>query len=407
MLNADVSEPDFTSQSSGPVPASGTRERPAMRVAFIVPGRFDRLTGGSVYDRRLSDYLGESGARVDVISLPDLPYFAGLISGLVISPLLALRIAGRGYDLIIEDGWAHPPLLLFNLLCRAASGLKIAIIVHQLRWLERRCRAASAVARSVERATLKASHLVITVSHFMRAEIEELIDDEPNIMIARPGSDRKRDLSPGESNPEESSTSRPTAPSLEAAPVRLLFVGNCARRKGLHHLMTALSILREPLVKLDVVGDYNFDPAYTKELEWEVARLGLRDRVIFHGQVSDERLSGFYAQADVFVMPSSYEGFGIVYAEAMRAGLPVIASDTGPASEIVSAGANALLVPPGDARALAEAISTLASDAELRAQYGRRSLELSHRLPTWDDTCGLILKSMSDLICGQKSFGQN
>ena len=178
---------------------AGDRQPFTARYLFIVPGRLDRLTGGSIYDKRLNDYLREHGARVDVISLPDLPYFAGLIFGLVISPLLALRIAGRAYDLIIEDGWAHPSLLLFNLLCRAGSSLKIAIIVHQLRWLERRGRAASAIARRAERAALKASHLIVTVSRFMRREIEELIGDEPRIIIARPGSDRKQDTSPCES----------------------------------------------------------------------------------------------------------------------------------------------------------------------------------------------------------------
>jgi glycosyltransferase involved in cell wall biosynthesis len=374
------------------------------RYLFIVPGHLDRLTGGSIYNKRLNDYLKEHGARVDVISLPDLPYFAGLILSLVISPLLALIIAGRRYDLIIEDGWVHPSLFLFNLFCRAAPGLKIAIIVHQLRWLEMPRHSASAIARRVERVALNASDLIITVSHFMRREIEGLVDNGPRIIIASPGSNRDRNTGPGENSAQDSSITRPALPSLERTPVRLLFVGNCARRKGLHHLIAALSILRDPLVKLDLVGDCAFDPAYTKELKREVARLGLRDEVTFHGQVSDERLSRFYARADVFVMPSSYEGFGIVYAEAMRAGLPVIASDTGPAAEIVSAGANALLVPPGNAHALANAIGTLAGDGELRTLYGRRSLELAHRLPTWDDTCGLILKSLSDLIRAQKSF---
>jgi glycosyltransferase involved in cell wall biosynthesis len=378
--------------------------QPAAYYLFIVPGRLDRLTGGSVYDKRLNDYLKERGARVDVISLPDLPYFAGLILGIIISPLLALRTAGRGYDLIIEDGWAHPSLVFFNLLCRARSGLKIVIIAHQLRWPESQCRAASAIARLVERAALKASRLIVTVSDFMRREIEELIGTEPRILIACPGSDPKRDACAGESNSQEDLMARSALPSLERARVRLLFVGNCTRRKGLHHLIAALSILRHPLVKLNVVGDCDFDPAYTKELESEVARLGLRNEVTFHGQVSDERLSRFYSQSDLFVMPSSYEGFGIVYAEAMRAGLPVIASDTGPAAEIVSAGANALLVPPDNPRALADAIGTLASDAELRALYGRRSLELARQLPTWDVTCDLILKSLSDLIGPQKSF---
>jgi glycosyltransferase involved in cell wall biosynthesis len=375
----------------------------AARCLFIVPGRLNRLTGGSVYDSRLNDYLRARGACVDVISLPDLPYFAGLIVGLIISPLLALRLAGRGYDLIIEDGWAHPSLLMFNLLCSFRHGPEIVILVHQLRWLERRYWATAAIARRVEQSALKSSRLIFTVSDFMRHRIEELIGDGTPLIIARPGSNRQRETTPRENSSEQALITKSTAASLEQGAVRLLFVGNCARRKGLHHLIGALSILRDPLVKLDVVGDCAFDPAYAEELRREISRLDLHNAVKFHGRVSDETLSRFYAQADVFVMPSSYEGFGIVYAEAMRAGLPVIACDSGPAAEIVSAGVNALLVPGDSADALAEAIRTLAVDRELREHFSRRSLELAHRLPTWDDTCGVIVKTLASLMRGQKT----
>ena len=375
----------------------------AARCLFIIPGRLDRLTGGSIYDKRLNDYLRKSGASVDIVSLPDLPYFAGLIASLIISPLLALRLARRTYDLIIEDGWSHPSLLLFNLLRRARPGLKIVIIVHQLRWLERRYRVAAVIARLVERSALKSSHLIFTVSHFMRRRVDELNGGDPRVIVASPGSNRPRECAPRENDSRESSVTDPAPASLERGAVRLLFVGICARRKGLHRLVSALSILRDPFVKLDVVGDYAFDPAYAEELRCEVARLGLDDAVRFHGRVSDEALSRFYAQADLFVMPSSYEGFGIVYAEAMRAGLPIIACDTGPAMEIVSAGVNALLVPGDSADALADAIRTLASDRELREHFSRRSLELSRGLPTWDDTCGLISSALSALVRERKT----
>jgi glycosyltransferase involved in cell wall biosynthesis len=391
-----LSEPSLPGDAANPMPLTA-------RCLFIIPGRLDRLTGGSIYDKRLNDYLRKGGASVDIISLPDLHYFAGLIAGLIISPLLALRLAGRAYDLIIEDGWAHPSLLLFNLLVRVRPGLKVVTIVHQLRWVERRNRVAVSIARLVERSALKSSRLIFTVSHFMRRRVGELIGDDPRVIVASPGSNRPRERAPRESIPREFPITDSATPSRGRGAVHLLFIGNCARRKGLHRLVGALSILRDPLVKLDVVGDYAFDPAYAEELRCEVARLDLDEAVKFHGRVSDEALSRFYARADVFVMPSSYEGFGIVYAEAMRAGLPIIACDTGPAAEIVSAGENALLVPGDSADALADAIRTLASDGELRARFSRRSLELSRRLPTWDDTCGLISRALSGLVREQKT----
>jgi glycosyltransferase involved in cell wall biosynthesis len=376
-------------------PASADDAADSPRYLFIVPGALDRVTGGSIYDKRLYDYLKGRGARVDVISLPDLPYFAGLVSGLVIAPLLALKLARRDYDLIIEDGWAHPSLALFNLLCRVTSRHKLAVIVHQLRWLDGRCRAASIVARRVERSALKSCRLIITVSRFMSREIEDLIEHGIPIIISSPGCDHQRKTSLGGRGSQSTSIDGSDSRPPERPPVRLLFVGNCSRRKGLHTLIRALALVGDPLLKLDVVGDCLFDPAYTKQLRREVARLGLRGSVTFHGRASDESLSLFYAQADLFVMPSSYEGFGIVYAEAMRAGLPIIACDTGPAAEIVSAGENALLVPHGNIAALADAIRRLAADAELRELYGRRSVELSRRLPTWNQTCAKIFEHLS------------
>ena len=378
--------------------------RSEIRVLLIVPGALARITGGSIYDKRLYDYLRARAVCVDVISLPDLPYFAGLIASLIISPLLMLKLAGRTYDLIIEDGWSHPPLFLFNLFCRVTPRYKIAIIVHQLRWLEIGYRVGAAIARRVEQSALKSSRLIFTVSKFMRREIENLIGDELPMIIASPGCDRQREIGPGESYSQESSVTGSTLRGPERGPVRLLFVGNCARRKGLHHLIRAFSILRDSLLTLDIVGDCAFDPAYTKELQDEVTRLLLGEAVTFHGRVSDEALKSFYAQADLFVMPSSYEGFGIVYAEAMRAGLSIIACDTGPAAEIVSAGENGLLVPHGDADKLADAIRTLAADEEMRRLYGRRSIELAHRLPTWDDTCSRVFESISNLICEKETF---
>jgi glycosyltransferase involved in cell wall biosynthesis len=375
-----------------------------IRILLVIPGPLNRMTGGSVYDNRVYEYLRERGARVDVVSLPDLPYFASLICGLILSPLFALRAGRRAYDLIIEDGWAHPSLFLFNLFCRVTSVYKIAIIVHQLRWPERRYRAGTAVARCVERSALKSARLVFTVSLFMRREIIKLIGDERPVMIASPGCDSRRDPGPGGSSPPESSTTAFAPGGQSRPPLRLLFVGNCARRKGLRYLIGALSIIDDPTIKLDVVGDSEFDPPHAEELRREVARLKLDEAVTFHGVVTDESLSCFYAQADLFVMPSSYEGFGIVYAEAMRAGLPIIACDTGPAAEIVSAGENALLVPCGDTEALADAIRTLAADRGMRMLYGLRSIELARRLPTWDDTCSLLFQNLSALICAQESY---
>jgi glycosyltransferase involved in cell wall biosynthesis len=156
--------------------------------------------------------------------------------------------------------------------------------------------------------------------------------------------------------------------------------------------------LTDVRVALDVVGDCAFEPDYYRRLRRAVSEKGLDDVVSFHGRVSDDILKQFYCDAQIFVLPSSYEGFGIVYAEAMRAGLPVIASSHGPTREIVTENENALLSPPDDVRALAEMIRKLAIDPHMRERFGRRSRELSERLPTWQDTCETIYRSLLVLL---------
>ena len=389
-------------------------------LAFIVPGKITRLTGGSIYDKHLADYLSERGVRVDVVSVPDLSYFTGALISPVMALWLALRIAGRGYDLIIEDGWAHPSFLLFNIAFRLVSRSRFVIIAHQLRWIERK--RGTRIAARIERAALRSGHLIITVSRFMRGEIASLIGDVPRVVIARPGVRRGRGAEKRRSGGAEEQRSHrdsetsilsplhpfTPAPPHPYTPVRLLFVGNCVRRKGLHHLIHALSHADCEGLALDIVGDCDFDPRYFEELRREAARLGPGHAVKFHGRVSDEALQTFYARADIFVMPSLYEGFGIVYAEAMQSGLPIVALDAGPLPEIARAGENAVLVPPFPEeslpRALARAICELATDGEMRARFSRRSLEIATELPAWKETCETVYQSLLSLIEPERDF---
>ena len=363
-------------------------------IAFIVPGKIARPTGGSIYDKRLADHLRERGARVEVVSVPDLSYFTGALVSPLLALWLALRIAGRGYDLIIEDGWGHPSFFLFNIAFRFASKSRFVIIVHQLRWVERK--RGIRIAAIIERCALRSGHLIVTVSRFMCGEIASLIGANPRILVVSPGSDlcleHRREADTPAASPD----------------VRLLFVGNCARRKGLHLLIRALSQADCHGLTLDVVGDYDFEPRYYEELRREVALLGSAQTVKFHGRVSNETLRSFYARADIFVMPSLYEGFGMVYAEAMRAGLPIIALDTGPVPEIVQAGENGLLVPLAPEESLpftlARAICKLATDVDMRARFSRRSIEIAKQLPSWKEACEIIYRNLLSLIESESDF---
>jgi len=187
-------------------------------------------------------------------------------------------------------------------------------------------------------------------------------------------------------------------PGLETAPLpalpprgdgplqlNLLYVGEISRVKGLMRLVEALGHLPSLDYHLNIVGGHSQEPDYFGAVTAAISRLGINDRLTFHGYADRERLNQFYRQADILLVPSQCEGYGMVIAEGFCHGLPVIASATGAIPEIVAGGVNGLLVPPRDAGALASALSTLAHDSGLRQRMSIANLEKAQSLPTWDD----------------------
>ena len=154
-------------------------------------------------------------------------------------------------------------------------------------------------------------------------------------------------------------------PALPGAP-RLAIVGRLIPIKGHEILLRALALARRdvPGVELEIVGDGPLD----SELRAASARLGLEDVVSFAGRLSP--VAPAYERAEVVVVPSHGEGFGMVALEAMERGRPVIASAVGGLPEIVADGRTGLLVPSGDVEALGAAIRSLAADPARAAEMG-------------------------------------
>lgn len=137
--------------------------------------------------------------------------------------------------------------------------------------------------------------------------------------------------------------------------------------KGVDVVLRALALLKGELTfGYTVVGDGELRPRY----EEEGRRLGLGSSVRFVGRVGNEELDGFYRSSDVFALPSAGEGFGIVYLEAWTYGLPVVAAAEGGAAEVVTHEKTGLLVEPGSVEGVAEALSRLARDPDLRVRLG-------------------------------------
>ncbi|MBV9664007.1 MAG: glycosyltransferase, partial [Actinobacteria bacterium] len=138
-----------------------------------------------------------------------------------------------------------------------------------------------------------------------------------------------------------------------------------------------------PEVHLTVVGQ----PIAGGAVDRSIERLGLQGAVEFLSYVSDERLVELYAEAEVAVVPSLYEGFSLPAVEAMASGVPLVATTGGALPEVAGTdGETALLVPPGDAQALAGAIGRMLDDAALRERIGAAGRKRALDNFTWKAT---------------------
>jgi glycosyltransferase involved in cell wall biosynthesis len=128
------------------------------------------------------------------------------------------------------------------------------------------------------------------------------------------------------------------------------------------------------------------DLAAVQAVREAVIEHGLQGRVHLHGEVDDAALERWYANAEVVVMPSHFEGYGMVLAEALAHGVPVVATATGAAVAMVGAEAG-VLVPPGDSAALRRAIAWLIAEPALRSRLAAGACAARARLPTWPAAC--------------------
>jgi len=336
-------------------------------LVFAYPGDLGTPTGGYVYDRQIVEHLRHRGVSVDLLSLGEgFPFPDANTMSSACSALLALP---KGTTVVVDG-------LAFGVMEAGAAALAdhldlVALIHHPL-YLETGLSAdMSAELAARERAAVSCAARVVVTSPATARHVRDSfgIPDE-KISVVVPGLDKP-------SPPPVSRVGR-------EGKVRLLSVGTLTRRKGYDLLFAALGRLQAHDWHLDIVGDGTRDPACEKDLKSRLSDLGLGDRVTFHGAVPLEALGRFYAQADVFVLASRYEGFGMAYIEALAHGLPVIGSGGGAVRETLPDGA-ALYCGVEDAGAIEDALRTLITDQPLRHRMSEAALNIARTLPDWTD----------------------
>jgi glycosyltransferase involved in cell wall biosynthesis len=179
--------------------------------------------------------------------------------------------------------------------------------------------------------------------------------------------------------------------------LRLLLVGHWTPRKG---ILTALgAVARAPsCVTLDLVGEQDRDPAYAGRVRAALADPALAGRVRVHGRISAHHLATLFEQADALLMTSTHEGYGMVLAEALAAGLPIVATRVGAVPEVVRDGYEAELVPPGNGDALTRAIAGLAAHLDERQRRSAFARERAQSLPRWSESIVAFESHLNALV---------
>jgi glycosyltransferase involved in cell wall biosynthesis len=343
------------------------------RLAFAVPGDLDTPTGGYAYDKRMIAELTRLGWDVILI---DLGNEYPRRSDTACKTALATLSAVPEDTPIVIDG------LAFGVLPEVAAVLArthrlVALVHHPLARESGLTSEEASALRESERAALAQAHHVITTT---RTLVQTLIADysvpPAKLSTSPPGTDK----------------AAPANGSGDAGPISLLAVGAVVPRKGYDVLIAALATRTHLPWRLTIVGDRTRDSATAQRLEEDIARLGLSERVTLTGAVPDERLDSLYDGADLFVLASRYEGYGMGFAAAIARGLPVIGTNAGAIPETVPADAG-ILVPPDNVPALAAALHRLITDAGERRRLAAAARAAAAKLPTWAESAVLFSRA--------------
>ncbi len=331
--------------------------------AVIVPGALDQLTGGYLFDRHVVEGLRASGRAIDAIEL----------AGEYPEPDEAARKAAADALARLSDGTVAVidglALLAFaDCLERESKRLKLVIFVHHPladeTGLSERDRKRVA---ALESRLLNATHGVLAPSESTARLVAAYGVPRARIAVTPPGT----------AKPKRPIRRRPSRGRIE-----LLCVASLTPRKGHMILVEALAALTDRDWRCRCIGSLARDAATASAVRYEIGRRGLKGRIALEGEWPPERLGDAYAAADVVVLPSFHEGYGMALAEALAHGLPVISTTAGAIPDTVPPSAG-LLVPPGDVGALTEALRRFLDEPALRVRLAAGARKAGVRLPDW------------------------
>lgn len=347
-----------------------------MRVGLVIYDDLNQVSGGYLYDRKLVEYLEDRGGEVLVFRQKKRAYPLRLVDNAKVT--FWQRLASADLDILLQDELNHASLALGNHWLRSRIDAPVVAIVHHLRAEEQRSPLSATTSRFLEWLHLRATDARIYNSKATKQSVESLAGSRSHV-VARPSGRR---FGPPMSN--EEIYRRATSDG----PLRILFVGNLIPRKRPGLLVEGLSSVTSTPWRLDLVGNASANRSYVTALRNRIRQLEDPSRVFLHGQVPDDSLKQLYDASHVLAVPSAYEGYGIVYVEAMGRGLPVLAGPSGGVREVVHDGRTGRFVET--AAEIANAIEGWGENRERLAELGCAAAAHYRSTPTWTETCRRI-----------------
>jgi glycosyltransferase involved in cell wall biosynthesis len=337
------------------------------------------MTGGHLYQRRMIEAAPAHGFEVLVTALKPAP-----------APVLVMRTrdalsraardgtAGVLLDSIAAS-WAAPWLR------RRTPELPVVGVVHQPPGGLEAGRAVRPLLRRLDLSAYRRADLLIVTGQPVAEQLVASGLPLDRVRVVTPGVERTAKAGP--------------APDLRRGRcAALICIANWQRRKGIDLLLDALAALPPELATLHLVGDPDADPPYTRRLRRRLEEKELPGRVVAHGILPHDRAIAMLLGADAFVLPSFEEPYGMVYAEALQAGLPVIGWRSGNLPRLVESGVEGLLAEPGDVAGLAACIRRLVEDEALRKAMAAAARRRSLRLPSWEDAAAAFFAAVQEAL---------
>ncbi len=340
---------------------------------FLIPGRLETRTGGYEYDRQMIAALRSRGWDVAV----------GCLDGSFPQPTSAALAEARRLLFDARDGTT----VLVDGLALGAMPIEVGIQRERLRVMalvhhplaDETGLDAGTVARlydSERRALSAVSRVAVTSARTADRLATAYGVHRDRIVVVEPGT-----------------TAAPLAQGSGGVAPHLLCVASFSPRKGHDVLVRALAALADRDWMLACVGGLDLYPETVAHLRAGIEACGLTGRVQLHGEADGSRVAAYYDRSDVFVLPTLYEGYGMVVAEALARGLPVVSTPTGAIAELVGPDAG-ILVPPGDVDGWRSALSRV-FDPDERRRLAEGARARRDALPRWEEAAARLERALT------------